>query len=124
MGTWGGSCGGDGGLELSHDGDEGHPDEKDGRTGSEQKLQEETITLEQQIQMAQEQLRIYEPNISNASAEELESCEKALLKTMNRLIQRKMQMDRMGQIISEGGEEMPSSSFFEGLSDYDQREKW
>ncbi|XP_058225379.1 agamous-like MADS-box protein AGL66 isoform X1 [Rhododendron vialii] len=102
------------------------------------KLHEEIITLEQQIQMAQEQLSIYEPNISYASAEELESCEKALLKTMIRLIQRKndvikkeqellthdprgekMQMDRMGQIISEGGVEMPSSSFFEGLPDYD-----
>ncbi|KAH7846198.1 hypothetical protein Vadar_011028 [Vaccinium darrowii] len=110
-----------------------------GRTPHEkEKLQKEITDLEQQIQMAVKELSIYEPEIPDTpTMEELDSCEKTLLKTMTRLIQRKnaienrpigetpvaldvMAKHELRTHDPQGKEqiifgEMPPDSFFEGL---------
>ncbi|GMP26194.1 hypothetical protein CsSME_00002748 [Camellia sinensis var. sinensis] len=55
-----------------------------------EELQQEINNLQHQLQMAEEQLSIFEPDILGCtSMEELESCEKNLLESMNHVIQRK-----------------------------------
>ncbi|CAN6587213.1 unnamed protein product [Malus baccata var. baccata] len=53
-------------------------------------LQQEIGGLQQQLQMAEEQIRIYEPDpLKITSTVELESCEKSLMDTLTRVMQRK-----------------------------------
>ncbi|KAM4075066.1 hypothetical protein ACJW30_10G141500 [Castanea mollissima] len=55
-----------------------------------EELQQEIGRLQQQLQMAEEQIRVYEPEPAKiTSIEELESCEKNLVDTMTRVMQRK-----------------------------------
>ncbi|WCJ44528.1 Agamous-like MADS-box protein AGL104 [Euphorbia peplus] len=55
-----------------------------------EELQHEVVNLQQQLQIAEEQIRIYEPDpLKSASMGELESCEKNLVDTLTRVIQRK-----------------------------------
>ncbi|KAI7981470.1 Protein CELLULOSE SYNTHASE INTERACTIVE 1 [Camellia lanceoleosa] len=88
-------------------------------------FQQEINNLQQQLQMAEDQLSIFEPHVLGfTSMEELESCEKNLLESMNRVMQRKkylmgdhlstfdMQMNSMGQMFFDTEEEgMPTASF-------------
>ncbi|KAL7223448.1 hypothetical protein ACSBR1_024984 [Camellia fascicularis] len=90
-----------------------------------EELQQEINNLQQQLQMADDQLSIFEPHVLGfTSMEELESCEKNLLESMNRVMQRKkylmgdhfstfdMQMNSMGQMFFDTQEEgMPTASF-------------
>ncbi|KAK6277424.1 hypothetical protein POUND7_017747 [Theobroma cacao] len=53
-------------------------------------IQEEIVRLQQQLQMAEEQLRAYEPDLLRlTSMGELESCEKHLVDTLANIVQRK-----------------------------------
>lgn len=53
-------------------------------------LQQEVGRLQQQLQMAEEQIRAYEPDpLRITSMKELESCEKNLVDTLTRVVQRK-----------------------------------
>ncbi|GLU13157.1 hypothetical protein SLE2022_298030 [Rubroshorea leprosula] len=55
-----------------------------------EEVQREISTLEQQLQMAEEQLRVYEPEpLTLSSMEEIESCEKNLKEVLARIMQRK-----------------------------------
>ncbi|XP_059434315.1 agamous-like MADS-box protein AGL104 isoform X1 [Corylus avellana] len=55
-----------------------------------EELQQEIVRLQQQVQMAEEQIRVYEPDpLKLTSIGEIESCEKNLVDTMSRVIQRK-----------------------------------
>ncbi|XP_062117331.1 agamous-like MADS-box protein AGL66 [Humulus lupulus] len=55
-----------------------------------EELQLETRNLQHQVQMVEQQLRIFEPDtLSISSIEELESCEKNLLDTLSRVTERK-----------------------------------
>ncbi|XP_015571470.2 agamous-like MADS-box protein AGL104 isoform X1 [Ricinus communis] len=55
-----------------------------------EELQQEVTSLQQQIQIAEEQIRIYEPDpLKLPSLGELESCEKNLVDTLTRVMQRK-----------------------------------
>ncbi|XP_028951134.1 agamous-like MADS-box protein AGL104 isoform X4 [Malus sylvestris] len=55
-----------------------------------EELQQEIGGLQQQLQMAEEQIRIYEPDpLKITSTVELESCEKSLMDTLTRVMQRK-----------------------------------
>ncbi|KAF3445763.1 hypothetical protein FNV43_RR10940 [Rhamnella rubrinervis] len=55
-----------------------------------EELQHDIGSLQQQLQMAEEQIRIYEPDpLSMTSVEKLESCEKNLLDTLSAVMQRK-----------------------------------
>ncbi|GMP32757.1 hypothetical protein CsSME_00006374 [Camellia sinensis var. sinensis] len=60
-----------------------------------EELQQEINNLQQQLQMAEDQLSIFEPYVLGfTSMEELESCEKNLLESMNRVMHRKVIMAR------------------------------
>ncbi|GMP26193.1 hypothetical protein CsSME_00002748 [Camellia sinensis var. sinensis] len=93
-----------------------------------EELQQEINNLQHQLQMAEEQLSIFEPDILGCtSMEELESCEKNLLESMNHVIQRKkylmgdhlssfdhqsmQQMNSLGQMFFEAQVGMPTTSF-------------
>ncbi|XVF39470.1 hypothetical protein PTKIN_Ptkin01aG0037500 [Pterospermum kingtungense] len=53
-------------------------------------IQQEIVRLQQQLQMAEEQLRAYEPDpLRLTSMAELESCEKHLVETLSNVVQRK-----------------------------------
>ncbi|XP_065847516.1 agamous-like MADS-box protein AGL104 [Euphorbia lathyris] len=55
-----------------------------------EELQHEVASLQQQLQIAEDQIRIYEPDpLKSTSMGELESCEKNLVDTLTRVIQRK-----------------------------------
>ncbi|PQM41476.1 agamous-like MADS-box protein AGL104 isoform X2 [Prunus yedoensis var. nudiflora] len=55
-----------------------------------EELQREIGGLQQQLQMAEEQIRIYEPDpLKITSMAEFESCEKSLMDTLTRVMQRK-----------------------------------
>ncbi|XP_020410352.1 agamous-like MADS-box protein AGL104 isoform X3 [Prunus persica] len=55
-----------------------------------EELQQEIGGLQQQLQMAEEQIRIYEPDpLKITSMAEFESCEKSLMDTLTRVMQRK-----------------------------------
>ncbi|POO04055.1 MADS-box transcription factor [Trema orientale] len=55
-----------------------------------EELQQEIGRLHQQLQMAEEQIRMYEPDpLKITSMEELDSCEKNLVDTLARVMQRK-----------------------------------
>ncbi|XP_062159159.1 agamous-like MADS-box protein AGL104 [Alnus glutinosa] len=55
-----------------------------------EELQQEIVRLQQQLQMAEEQIRVYEPDpLKITSNREIESCEKNLVDTMARVMQRK-----------------------------------
>ncbi|XP_050377456.1 agamous-like MADS-box protein AGL104 [Argentina anserina] len=55
-----------------------------------EELQQDIGGLQQQLQMAEEQIRIYEPDpLKITSMEELESSEKSLVNTLSRVMQRK-----------------------------------
>ncbi|XP_052175332.1 agamous-like MADS-box protein AGL104 [Diospyros lotus] len=85
-----------------------------------EELQQEIGNLQHQLQMAEEQLRMFEPDILGfTSIEELEACEKNLLELMNRVAQRKKYLlsDHLStfdppsmQMYFEAQEGMPSSS--------------
>ncbi|XVE55444.1 hypothetical protein DITRI_Ditri03aG0159100 [Diplodiscus trichospermus] len=53
-------------------------------------IQQEIVRLQQELQMAEEQLRAYEPDpLRLTSMAELESCEKHLVETLSNVVQRK-----------------------------------
>ncbi|XWS15048.1 hypothetical protein CRYUN_Cryun35bG0060900 [Craigia yunnanensis] len=55
-----------------------------------EEIQQEIVRLQQQLQMAEEQLRAYEPDpLRLTSMGELESCEKQLVETLSNVVQRK-----------------------------------
>ncbi|PON62293.1 MADS-box transcription factor [Parasponia andersonii] len=55
-----------------------------------EELQQEIGRLQQQLQMAEEQIRMYEPDpLKITSMEKLDSCEKNLVDTLTRVMQRK-----------------------------------
>ncbi|KAB2629007.1 MADS-box transcription factor ANR1-like [Pyrus ussuriensis x Pyrus communis] len=55
-----------------------------------EELQQEIGGLQQQLQMAEEQIRIYEPDpLKMTSTAEIESCEKSLMDTLTSVMQRK-----------------------------------
>ncbi|KAG8478627.1 hypothetical protein CXB51_028498 [Gossypium anomalum] len=59
-----------------------------------EELQREINNLRQQIQLAEEQLRVYEPEpLTLTSMAEFESCEKNLEQVLTRITQRKMYLD-------------------------------
>ncbi|XP_031267415.1 agamous-like MADS-box protein AGL104, partial [Pistacia vera] len=55
-----------------------------------EELQQEVGRLQQQLQMAEEQIRTYEPDpLRITSMKDMESCEKKLVDTLTRVVQRK-----------------------------------
>ncbi|KAL5556401.1 hypothetical protein UlMin_038637 [Ulmus minor] len=55
-----------------------------------EELRQELSSLHHQLQMAEQEIRIFEPNpLQITSIEELESCEKNLLETLSRITERK-----------------------------------
>ncbi|EXC06692.1 MADS-box transcription factor 13 [Morus notabilis] len=62
-----------------------HPDMQ-----NKEELQQEICRLQQQLQMAEEQIRMYEPDpLKITSMEEMDSCEKNLVDTLTTVMQRK-----------------------------------
>ncbi|XP_047326491.1 agamous-like MADS-box protein AGL104 [Impatiens glandulifera] len=81
-------------------------------------MQQEINNLQHQLHMAEDQLSIFEPDVLGfTSTEDIDACEKNLLASLDRIIQRKI--SSFGQIYYETPEVLPStSSFHNDLTDW------
>ncbi|KAM7252829.1 hypothetical protein ACFE04_025447 [Oxalis oulophora] len=81
-------------------------------TSDVEELQQEVARLQQQVHLAEEQIRTYEPDpLRVASITELECCEKQLIDTLTRVVQRKEYMlsNHLSSYTSNMQQTMPTS---------------
>ncbi|PSS36710.1 Agamous-like MADS-box protein [Actinidia chinensis var. chinensis] len=94
-----------------------------------EELLQEISNLQHQIQMAEEQLSAFEPEVQELTTlEEIESCEKNLMQMLERIMQRKrylmgeqlslydpssVEVNSFGQMLFEAQKGMPSTSSFQ-----------